>query len=35
MPAPPRAPKPSMTAEDLQTFPVRVEDGQIFVALPK
>jgi hypothetical protein len=28
-------PKPSMNAEDLQTFPVRIENGEILVGLPK
>ena len=32
-PAPPGMPKPSMNAEDIQTFPARVEDGQVMVAL--
>ena len=35
IPAPPGAPKPSMKAEDLQTFPCRVENGEVMVALPE
>ena len=34
-PTPPGVPKPSMNAEDLQTFPVRIENGEILVGLPK
>lgn len=34
IPAPRGAPKPSMTAEDLQTFPVEIEDGEVMVGLP-
>jgi nitrite reductase/ring-hydroxylating ferredoxin subunit len=33
IPAPPGAPKPSMNAEDIQTFPCRVENGEVLVAL--
>ncbi len=32
-PAPPGAPKPSMYAEDIQTFPCKVENGEVMVAL--
>jgi nitrite reductase/ring-hydroxylating ferredoxin subunit len=32
-PAPPQVPKPSMNAEDIQTYPCRVENGQVMVAL--
>jgi nitrite reductase/ring-hydroxylating ferredoxin subunit len=32
-PAPPGAPKPSMNAEDIQTFPAKVEGGEVLVAL--
>jgi nitrite reductase/ring-hydroxylating ferredoxin subunit len=32
-PAPKQVPKPSMNAEDIQTFPVRVENGEVVVAL--
>ena len=35
IPAPPQAPKPSMHAEDMQTFPCKVEGGEVMVALPK
>lgn len=35
IPAPPRMPKPSMHAEDMQTYPVRVEGGDVLVGLPK
>jgi 3-phenylpropionate/trans-cinnamate dioxygenase ferredoxin subunit len=35
IPAPPGAPKPSMKAEDLQTYPCKVENGEVMVALPK
>jgi 3-phenylpropionate/trans-cinnamate dioxygenase ferredoxin subunit len=34
-PTPSFMPKPSMRAEDLQTYPVRIEGGEIQVALPK
>lgn len=34
-PTPSFMPKPSMHAEDLQTYPVRIEGGEILVALPK
>ena len=32
-PAPPMVPKPSMYAYDLQTFPTRVENGEVLVAI--
>ena len=32
-PAPPGLPKPSMTAEDIQTYPCRVENGEVMVAI--
>lgn len=32
-PAPPGVPKPSMNAEDIQTYPCRVENGEVLVAL--
>jgi nitrite reductase/ring-hydroxylating ferredoxin subunit len=32
-PAPPGVPKPSMNAEDIQTFPCKVENGEVWVAL--
>jgi nitrite reductase/ring-hydroxylating ferredoxin subunit len=35
IPAPPGAPKPGVTAEDAQTYPVRIEDGEVMVALPE
>ncbi len=34
-PTPPGMPKPSMKAEDIQTYPARVENGEVMVALPK
>lgn len=34
-PAPSFVPKPSMSAEDTQTYPVRIENGDVMVALPK
>lgn len=33
-PVPPMMPKPSMNAEDQQTYPCRIEDGNVMVALP-
>ncbi|MFN0094374.1 MAG: Rieske (2Fe-2S) protein [Dehalococcoidia bacterium] len=35
LPAPPGMPKPSMKAEDMQTYPCRIEDGVVMVGLPK
>lgn len=34
-PTPPFIPKPSMNAEDLQTYPVRIENGEVMVGLPR
>lgn len=34
-PTPSFIPKPSMNSEDVQTYPVRIEDGEILVGLPK
>ncbi len=34
-PVPGFIPKPTMTAEDIQTFPVRIESGEVMVGLPK
>ncbi len=34
-PVPPMMPKPSMKAEDMQTYPCKVEGGDVMVALPK
>ncbi|MEX1103734.1 MAG: Rieske (2Fe-2S) protein, partial [Dehalococcoidia bacterium] len=34
-PVPPFIPKPSMSAEDIQTFPVRIENGEVMVGLPR
>jgi nitrite reductase/ring-hydroxylating ferredoxin subunit len=34
-PVPPFMPKPSMNAEDLQTYPVRIENGEVMVGLPR
>ena len=34
-PTPPFVPKPSMKAEDMQTFPVKIEGGEIMVGLSK
>lgn len=31
----PKVARPSLAAEDMQTYPVKVEDGQILVGLPK
>lgn len=33
-PTPPGVPKPSMKSEDIQTYPCKVENGQVMVALP-
>ena len=33
-PTPPGMPKPSMNAEDTQTYPCKVENGEVMVALP-
>jgi nitrite reductase/ring-hydroxylating ferredoxin subunit len=33
-PTPPGMPKPSMKAEDMQTYPCKVENGEVMVALP-
>ncbi len=35
IPAPPRAPRFSVKAEDMQTFPCKLENGEVMVALPK
>ena len=34
-PTPPGVPKPSMAAEDMQTYPVRIENGEVLVGLPR
>jgi nitrite reductase/ring-hydroxylating ferredoxin subunit len=34
-PTPSFIPKPSMNAEDLQTYPVRIENGEVMVGLPR
>jgi nitrite reductase/ring-hydroxylating ferredoxin subunit len=34
-PVPGFIPKPTMTAEDIQTFPVRIESGEVLVGLPR
>ncbi len=34
-PVPSFIPKPSMNAEDLQTYPVRIENGEVMVGLPR
>jgi len=34
-PAPSFVPKPSMKAEDTQTYPVKIENGNVMVGLPK
>ena len=34
-PTPPFIPKPTMTAEDTQTYPVRIENGDVMVGLKK
>ncbi len=31
----PKFARPSMNAEDMQTYPVKVEDGEILVGLPR
>jgi nitrite reductase/ring-hydroxylating ferredoxin subunit len=33
-PTPPMVPKPSMDAEDMQTYPCKIENGEVMVALP-
>lgn len=34
-PTPRFIPKPSMSAEDIQTYPVRIENGEVMVGLPR
>ena len=31
----PKVARPSLTAEDMQTYPVRIENGEILVGLPR